>query len=229
MHPVALVRNILIFAGIAGGGVLAVMGARSNEDAAAADQQAAAAPIVLNTAHPPEPAVTPLNKPISLESGFGRSELTGKDVLRVPENPLDELIFDRSWDISITLTPPKPPTDLPPEKASDEVSEPEQEDTSLQDEVNFGNLPADARKHAEEALSDLREGTRILKEGLKESRKSGQEGRAGREKLAAAGDYFRDARDKLTKALQIAPNHPDLLSLMQETKANLYICMKQGR
>ena len=39
---------------------------------------------------------------------------------------------------------------------------------------------------------------------------------------------LRDARDKLESALKLAPQHPELLRLMQEVKANLYICLKHG-
>ena len=230
MHPVALVRNVLIFAGIAGGGALAIMGAVSSDEAEQqSSQQVADQPIVLNTAKPPDLGTTPLAKPISLESGFGRSELTGEEVLRVPDNPLDELLFDRRWDIQLALTPPKPPTDLPPEKASDEVGEPDHEDSSIKDDFYLSDLPNDARKHADEAIADLKEGTRFLKEGMRESRLPGQEGKDGRAKVATAADFLRDARDSLTKALQLSPNHPELLHLMQETKANLYICIKHGR
>lgn len=231
MHSVALVRNVLIFAGIAGGGVLAIMGAVNSSEQAEQEnnQPVADSPIVLNTARPPELGKTPLNKPVSLESGFGRSELTGEEVLRVPENPLEELIFDRRWDISLRLTPPKPPTDLPPEAAPDEVGEPEPDEAPVKDNYHLSDLPNEARKHADAAVADYKEGTRLLKEGMKESRKPGQEGRAGREKVTASADLLRDARDSLTKALQLAPNHPELLHLMQQTKANLYICLKHGR
>ena len=230
MHPVAIIRNVLIFAGIAGGAALAILAAVSGPDPAEEQQQQVAdSPIVLNTAKPPELGKTPLNKPISLESGFGRSELTGEEVLRVPENPLDELIFDRRWDISISLTPPAPPTDLPPAKASDEVGEPAAEDASLKDDYHLADLPNEARTYADEAVTALKKGTNLLKEGMKESRMPGQAGREGRKKVADAADFLRDARDKLTKALQLSPNHAELLHLMQETKANLYICLKHGR
>lgn len=230
MHPVAIVRNALIFAGLAGGAVFAISAAIATKpETEDGQQQAAISPIVLNTARPPDLGQTPLNKPISLESGFGRTELTGEEVMRVPENPLDELIFDRRWDISLRLTPPKPPTDLPPEPASDEVGEPEPLDTPVKDEYHLGDLPNAARQHADAAIADYKEGTKLLKEGMRESRLPGQEGRDGREKVATAADLLRDARDNLTKALELAPNHPELLHLMQETKANLYICLKHGR
>jgi hypothetical protein len=230
MQPIALIRNALIFAGIAAGGFLAISATiRSNAPPPDETESTVASPIMLNTGRPPDLGSVPLSRPISLESSFGRSELTGEEVSRVPENPLEELTFNRSWDVSLVLSPPKPPTDLPPEKATDEVGEPEQEDTSLKKDLHLADLPNEAKRHAEAALADLQEGTRLLKTGLQESRKPGQEGREGREKMASAADFLRDARDKLTKALQLAPNHPELLRLMQEAKANLYICLKHTR
>ncbi|MCA8935890.1 MAG: hypothetical protein KDB68_06765 [Planctomycetes bacterium] len=230
MQAIGILRNGLIFAGITVGGALAIVGAMQGgeETEALGEEVVADAPIVLNTAKPPNLGTTPLAKPISLESPFGRSELTGLPVTSVPDSPLDELDFDRRWDVSLALKPPKPPTDLPPEKATDEIVEPEREDTSLEGRVELGDLPNESRQHAESALASLRDGTQMLKEGMSEMRRSGQEGVDGRRKVREAADLLRDARDKLELALKLAPQHAELLRLMQEAKANLYICLKHG-
>ena len=233
MSAIGWVRNGLIFAGIGVGGVLAVKGAIATREVAEqpTEQQASASPILLNTARPPELGKTPLAKPLSLESAFGRSELTGVTVNHVPLDPLDELAFDRSWDVALAKRPPRPtaaPTDLPPQPASDEVSEPEREETSLKEDVNLDDLPTEARKRADDALVSLRDGSKLLKEGMNSFRRPGEEGVQGSRKIREAADLLRDARDKLEAALQLAPQHPELLRLMQEAKANLYICLKHG-
>jgi hypothetical protein len=230
MQAIALVRNALIVAGVAVGGILAVSGAIGSEEEPTeqGQQQAAATPILLNVARPPELGSTPLGNPLSLESPFGRSELTGIPVKRVPADPLEELDFDRSWDHSSTIKVPLPPADLPPEPATDEVAEPKHDAASLEDEPELDDLPAEARQRADAALVSLRSGTKLLKEGMREFRLPGDEGREGSRKVKEAADLLRDARDKLESALKLAPQHPELLRLMQEAKANLYICMKHG-
>ncbi|MCA8913722.1 MAG: hypothetical protein KDB82_18705 [Planctomycetes bacterium] len=231
MQAVSILRNGLIFAGLAVGGALAILGAVQRDDSGeqGGDDTVAEAPIVLNTAKPPDLGKTPLAKPISLESPFGRSELTGLPVNHVPDNPLEELDFDRRWDVSLALKPPKPPSDLPPEKATDEVLEPEPAESSIEGNVHLDDLPNEARSHADAALINLRDGTRLLKEGMIEMRRPGQEGFEGAKKVRDAADLLRDARDKLEEALKFAPQHAELLRLMQEVKANLYICLKHGR
>lgn len=230
MQAIAILRNGLIFAGIVVGGGLAILGAiqGGDEEQPAGDDTVAEAPILLNTAKPPSLGKTPLAKPISLESPFGRSELTGLPVTHVPDSPLDELDFNRSWDVSLELKPPRPPSDLPPEKASDEIVEPEPAESSLKTDADLDDLPSESRQHAQAALVSLRDGTKLLTEGLKEMRRSGQEGVEGRRKIREAAELLRDSRDKLELALKLAPQNPELLRLMQETKANLYICLKHG-
>ena len=231
MQPIAIIRNGLIFLGIIVGGALAIGQAVSGgDDEGGGDGQTtvAASPILLNTAKPAETARTPLAKPLSLESAFGRSELTGLPINHVPSNPLEELDFDRRWDVSLAMRPPKPPADLPPERAKDEVVEPETDDTSLQSDVELADLPNEARQRAEAALISLRDGSKLLKEGMNEFRRPGEAGQEGRRKVRESADLLRDARDKLESALKLAPQHPELLRLMQEVKANLYICLKHG-
>jgi hypothetical protein len=227
MAAIAWVRNGLIFAGIAAGGILAVSGAIAGKEETAEHEQepVAATPILLNVARPPELGTTPLGNPLSLESPFGRSELTG---IPVPPDPLEELDFDRAWDYSSTIKVPLPPADLPPEPATDEVAEPKHDAASLEEEPELDDLPSEARQRADAALASLRSGTKLLKEGMREFRLPGDEGREGSRKVKEAADLLRDARDKLESALKLAPQHPELLRLMQEAKANLYICMKHG-
>lgn len=230
MQPIALIRNGLIFAGIAVGGLLAVTGAiASTEEARAAEtEHVAASPILLNVAKPPDLGSTPLSGPLSLESPFGRSELTGQPVRRVPQNPLEELDFDRSWDHVSAARVALPPADLPPEPATDEVAEPKRDETSLEGEPDLDDLSPQARQRADAAVVSLRSGTKLLKEGMNEFRQTGEAGREGSRKIREAADLLRDARDKLESALKLAPQHPELLRLMQEAKANLYICLKHG-
>jgi hypothetical protein len=231
MQPVAWIRNGLIFAGIGVGGLLAITGAiASHEEAreAAETEQVAATPILLNVAKPPNLGSTPLSGPLSLESPFGRSELTGQPVKRVPQNPLEELDFDRSWDHLSAAKVPLPPADLPPEPATDEVAEPKRDETSLEEDPDLADLSPEARQRADAALVSLRSGSKLLKEGMNEFRQTGEAGREGSRKIREAADLLRDARDKLTSALALAPQHPELLRLMQEAKANLYICLKHG-
>lgn len=233
MSAIGWIRNGLIFAGIGVGGVLAVKGAIATRQVAEqpTEQQASASPILLNTAKPPELGKSPLAKPLSLESAFGRSEFTGVAVNHVPLSPLDELDYDRRWDVALAKKPPRPsapPTDLPPQPASDEVAEPERRESSLQEDVNLDDLPNEARKRADDALVSLRDGTRLLKEGMNTFRRPGEEGVQGSRKIREAANLLRDARDKLDAALKLAPQHPELLRLMQEAKANLYICLKHG-
>jgi hypothetical protein len=230
MHPVALLRNALIFAGIGVGGALAIAGAVSSRDEVegAREQTADTKPILLNVARPPELGSTPLSRPLSLEMPFGRLELTGIAVKTVPQNPLDELDIDRRWDHSTREKPPLPPADLPPAAAPDEVQEPVRDESSLEDEPDWADMPGEARQRAEEALVSLRSGTKTLKAGMREFRQPGEVGIEGSRKIREAADLLRDARDKLESALKLAPQHPELLRLMQEAKANLYICMKHG-
>jgi hypothetical protein len=188
----------------------------------------AAAPVVLNTAAPLEAPHVPIASPLSLESAFGRSELTGTQVDRVAANPLHELGFDRRWDVVLEMRPPKPGAELPPQPATDEVIEPEPDTTAGSDTYDFQNLPADARARASEGLKALRDGTELLRQGEQEFRKRGQDGVEGRRKIREAAVMLREAIKKFEVALRAAPTNRELLDLIQEAKANLYFCMKHG-
>ncbi|MCC7509801.1 MAG: hypothetical protein IT464_10535 [Planctomycetes bacterium] len=230
-----LLRNVFIFSGIAAGGAMAIWGAaRPIEGADEIAVAQNASPIVLNTARPPDRPLIPLAKPISLEKGFGRTELTGIPTRVVPPNALDELNLDRRWDGLPTREPdaevktPLPSSELPPPKATDEVSEPTSDDAALQDEYHFNDLPAEARARALEGLKSLKEGTELLKEGDREFRQPGETGMEGRRKIREAAKILRVAKDKLEAALRIVPDNRDLLELVRDAKANLYTCMKHG-
>jgi len=222
-----LVRNILIGLGVIAGGLLAFAGfVREVEKPADEDVVAASEPVRLQTARPLRPDVVPLAKPASLESGFGRTEFTGIPTTTVPIDPLHELAFDRRWEGVLEAPPPPPPADLPAARAADEILEPEIGDTASQEKYEFDTLSGEAAARAEEGLVSLRKGTDLLKQGMAEFRRAGEEGREGRRKIRESADILRDARDKFDAALRIAPGHPELLRLMQETKANLYAAMK---
>jgi hypothetical protein len=226
----AIVRNGLIFLGIIAGGVLALLGfIREVDKPEEVAQKDEPAPIQLQTARPVRPEVVPLSGPASLDSGFGRTELTGITTHSVSANPLRELAFDRRFEVVLDAPPPPPPADLPEARAPDEVLEPEVGDSSLQEHDQLGTLSGEAAAHAEQGLVTLRAGTKMLKEGMNEFRLPGQEGLDGRRKIRESADILRDARDHLYVALRHAPGDPDLLRLMQETKANLYAAMKHGR
>ncbi|MBX3458904.1 MAG: hypothetical protein KF696_02925 [Planctomycetes bacterium] len=224
-----LVRNVLIFGGLAAGGVMAVYGAvRPVNGGGEQVSDAKPSPVVLNTARPPERPVIPLAKPVSLESGFGRTELTGVATKAVPINPLDELVIDRRWDVRNELPPPKPSSDLPPARASDEVAEPKSEPSTVHAEYDFSNLPPEARARANEGVQALKEGTAMLKEGDRLFRRPGEEGQEGRRKIREAANILRNAKEKLEAALRLAPDNRDLHELLREAKANIYTCMKHG-
>lgn len=226
------IRNGLILVGILVGAGLAasqILSVNDDETNAADTSVSERQPVVLNTALPPETETRPLAKPVSLEHAFGRSELTGARVSTVPANPLDELPIDRRWDVSLDLAPPKPPTDLPPMRATDEIvgidqtgERPPQQDTRLK------GLPPEPRKYAEFAVASLKTGTAKLKLGLSQFRRSGAEGEEGDKNMREAAELFRDARDNLTRALNMAPQNPKLLRLMREIKEKLYVCIKHG-
>jgi hypothetical protein len=223
------IRTVLILGGLAGGAALGYIGGSQPVPETATQQQAqAAAPVVLNTAAPLEAPHLPLSSPLSLESAFGRSELTGAQVDRVAANPLHELSFDRRWDVVLEMRPPKPGAELPPEPASDEVAEPEPDTAAVEDTYDFKHLPADARARALEGLKALRDGTEVLRQGEQEFRRRGSEGAEGRQKIRNAAVMLRDAITKFEVALRAAPNDRELLDLIQDAKANLYFCMKHG-
>lgn len=223
-----VVRNVLIFSGIAAGGALAIYGTVRPVAGAEQISQEKPSPVVLNTARPPERAIIPLAKPVSLESGFGRTELTGVATKAVPLNPLDELAIDRRWDVNNELPPPKPSTDLPPARATDEIVEPKSEPDTVSADYDFSQLPPEARARANEGVQALKEGTDLLREGDRQFRRPGEEGLEGRRKMREAAKILRVAKDKLEAALKLAPDNRDLHELLREAKANIYTCMKHG-
>jgi hypothetical protein len=229
LKPGPVIQAGLILSGLAAGVLLGVTGGM--QPVAQARQQTAAAPVPveLNTVAPPPAARTPLDKPVSLESAFGRSELSGNRVTRVPPSPLWELGFDRRWDVVLEMKPPRPGADLPPEPAPDELQEPESGLADLKAEYEFSNLPPEAQTRALSGVKDLREGTALLKEGERSFRRDDREGMQGRQKMKDAAVLFRSAVEKFEFALRTAPQDRELLDLIQEAKANLYFCMKHGR
>ncbi len=230
MSALAWLRNGLIFAGLAGGGTLAIIAAATPVATAENTEQVAGTPpITLNTARPRDLELVPFDKPLSLESGFGRGELTGTTIAVVGSlDPLADLPIDRRWDVNLQLEPPELAPDLPQVTAKDEVTEPERRDDSLVGKFDLSGMPDEARQKGEQALDSLTKGTEMLKRGMHEFRQPGEPGKEGRRKIKEAANLLREARDRLDAALKIVPNHPELVRMMQEAKANLYICMKHG-
>lgn len=228
------VRNVLIFLGVAAGVALfffRIIPKQPEADGSdrEAESAAPAAPVVLHTARPPSLRRSPLSKPVSLGSGFGRSELTGAEVARVPASPLDELDIDRRWDVNLDLRPPEPPSDLPSTPASDEVSPPDEaEDPAPQAEYDINHLEPQARVYAREALETMNAGNEKLKEGSRLARRGGREGEQGRELIREAAALLRESRDTLEMALRLVPRDTELIRMMRDIKANLYVCMKHG-
>ncbi len=231
MRARSIVPAVLIVSGFAFGAALGVHGGTRPlpaELAVVPMQETAPSPIELNTGKPPSSQRVPLAKPVSLEGAFGRSELSGSEVKRVPANPLSELNIDRRWDIALDLRPPRPGLDLPSAPAADEVNEPEPGTTELREQYDFSALPQDARARAQDGVKALREGAAILREGEKSFREPGQAGLEGRKKVREAAVLLRHAGEQLASALRVAPGNRELLDLLQESKALLYFCLKHG-
>ncbi|MDC1143044.1 hypothetical protein OAU50_08130 [Planctomycetota bacterium] len=234
MNIWANIRNVLIFAGLAGGGVFLFMSATSEivdpnavaQDTAGVEKDS---PIILQTASPTRTDLIPLSKPLSLEASFGRMELTGVVEKHVSKNPLEALDFDRRWDVTLALEPPKPSSDLPPEKATDEVIEPEPEDVVEIDPEEFedlSELPEDVQRAAQDAKNMLEAANTLLFDGLDMLRGMGSKRDEANQMLRDADDLFVKARERLMDAVMVAPNHPLLLSRMREIKAGLYSSRK---
>ncbi len=230
MSAIGWVRNGLIFAGMAAGGAVAIAAAAKAPESAD-NGPVAATPVVLNTARPLELPLAQLGKPVSLDSAFGRTEVTGIATFRVPADPLGELGVNREFDGNLDLEPPKTATDLPPQKAADEFipgEEPKAGTPTTKVAVSLADLPKEAKESAEAGKAALEEGNRLLQEGINLVRGVGvqRDLNEGDRLLAEAARQFEAARDHLREALIRAPNHPGLLDMMQEAKANLFNARK---
>lgn len=233
MSAIGWVRNGLIFAGIGIGGALAIRAATAPAPTPENQGPQAGAPVVLNTARPADAPVARLGKPVSLESPFGRTEITGIPTFRLSPDPLNDLGVNREYDGSIDLSPVKMETDLPPAKAPDEVQPREDVEpapVAPSRSVSLDDLPKDARQHADAGKADLDQGNQLLIDGLSMVRGGGdaRQRQEGNLKLADAARFFESARDHFREALLRAPNHPGVLELVQEAKANLFTARKHG-
>lgn len=233
MSAIGLVRNVLIFGGMVIGGFLCVRAAMQPAQTAPEGGPEAGAPVVLNTARPADAPIAQLGKPISLESPFGRTEVTGIATFRVSPDPLSELGVDRQYDGAIDLKPPELTPDLPPQKAADEVVPRDDDDPApleLPGNISLDDLPKDARAAADAGKADLEKGNRLLVDGLALVRGSGgaRNAREGNLLLADAARCFESARDNFRIALSYSPNHSGVLELMQEAKANLFTARKHS-
>lgn len=234
MSAIGWVRNAMIFGGIAVGGFVAVRAAMEAPPPVDAGAAGDVVPVLLNTARPVDTPLMRLAKPISLESAFGRTELTGMPTFRVSPDPLHDLGINRDYDGNIELRPERIAPDLPEKKASDEVTAKELDEPLPPRPVaagtNLDDLPRDARGFADQGKTALDQATTLLVDGLDMVRGAGDARRRelGNQKLAEAARLFETARDHLREALLRAPNHPGVLDLLQEAKAGLFAARKHG-
>lgn len=231
MSAIGWVRNGLIFAGLGMGGFLAVRAAARPAQALDGADAPQSAPVVLNTARPAESPVAMLAKPISLESPFGRTEITGIATFRVSPDPLSDLGVNRDFDGNIDLPPPKGASDLPPAKAADEVVPGNDDQPVPVRPLNgFGldDLPKEAREFADLGRAALEEGNKLLTEGLDKVRGGGRNAQEGNRILGEAARQFEAARDHFRDALARVPNHAGVIDLIQQAKANLFTARKHA-
>lgn len=233
MSAIAWVRNALIFGGIAVGGAFAIRAATAPAEVADDDISKLAPPVVLNTARPPASTMSQLGKPVSLESPFGRTEITGIATFRVSPDPLSDIGINRDFDGAIDLKPAQMVSDLPAKKAAEEVAPREDAEPAPAKAVsgiNLDDLPKDAREHADNGKSALDSGNALLIDGLEIVRSVATTAKRaeGNQMLADAARFFEQARDHFREALLRAPNHPGVLELIQEAKANLFTARKHG-
>lgn len=234
MSAISWVRNTLILGGIGAGALIAVHAAVKAPEVKPGQQaDQPQVPVILNTAQTQPGPVVQLARPLSLESAMGRTELTGREVLRVPADPLFELDIVREYDSAPGRIPPLPAIERQPRRADDEFSpgdEPETPGTVRGSEALRG-LPVAARESAESGLKELEAGNALMHDGLAilRGQKAGETLDDVDKKLSAARRHFETARNQFREALGFAPEHAGLLDLMQETKTNLYTCAKHGR
>lgn len=229
MNIWATIRLGLILAGLAGAAAFVIAGITAeveDPNASTGDTVAKDSPIVLQTASPVSEEYLHLSKPLSLEARFGRSELTGVAAKSISNNPLAGLNFDRRWDISLVLDVPEQSADLPPDRANDEVIEPELEDIISDEADGLEDLPESIQNTANKASIMLVKANKLLSEGMKLSRGSTRQRAEGSLILKEADALFVEARDVLSEALMAEPNHPFLMSRMREIKAGLYSVRK---
>lgn len=234
MSAITWVRNTLILGGIAAGALIAVHAAVKRPEGGPEVQRAEPqVPVILNTARTQPGPVVQLGRPLSLESAMGRSELTGREVLRVPADPLFELDIVRDHDSAPGRIPPLPAIERQPRKADDEFSP--GDDPAVPAQARGGEalagLPIAARESAESGLKELEAGNQLMHDGLAilRGQKAGETLDDVDKKLSAARRHFETARNQFREALGFAPEHSGLLDLIQEAKTNLYTCSKHGR
>lgn len=231
MSAMGWVRNGLIFAGLGMGAFFAIRAASRPAESEAGPALEPTVPVVLNTARPAEPPLAMLARPVSLESPMGRSEITGILTLRVSPDPLSDLGVNRDFDGNIDLPPPRVVADLPAAKAADETV-PGSDDAPVPAPTavaqGLDDLPKEARDLADQGKAALDQGNRLLAEGLRMVRGGGRDARDGNRLLADAARHFESARDSFRDALARVPNHPGLIELIQEAKANLFTARKHG-
>lgn len=226
LRPFVWVRNGFIALGIIGGASLGAWRYQSEfaaKPAANASPGASSgSPILLQAALPPRPRLFQLSNPVSLDGSFGREQLTGNPALDGARDALAALPIDRSHDRALPVLPPLPPGELPAAAAPDEVRERDRIEAPTVRYGDFETLPREARTLAEAAATLLQQASKIASAASPSDP-------AWFENQAKAAGLLRDARDKLYKALDLAPDAKVLLDLMQEVKFALYSATKTGK
>lgn len=219
-----LMRNLLIFFGAVAGALLGVWRFQSDAPPPAVSpakpDTGKAMPLVALPAA--KGRLLRLNNPASLDSPFGRELLTGMPATDRPNEPLTALPIDRSHDFAKPTLPAVPAGELPAASAPDEVRDRDQISAPVFKAADMADLPAAARKLAEEATKMLEEVSRI-------QRSAPPNDPAYFGNQAKAAELLRPARDKLYEALEIAPEAAVLVELMQQVKLALYTANKTGR
>ncbi|MCC6573597.1 MAG: hypothetical protein IT462_07390 [Planctomycetes bacterium] len=225
LRPFHVTRNIMIVLGLLAGAGLGMWRYRFEFMPVEAPKVAAAkggSPIQINAALPPRARMLKLNRPQSIDFPYGRELLTGKPALDAPRDPLNALPIDRSHDRAVPETPAAPVGELPAGPAADEVKERTEVEPPVIEYTELAALPKEAKELAEAAAKLLEEASR-----LQSAAKPGDDAYFKNQNDAAV--LLKDARDKLYKALEIAPEAPELLDLMQEVKFALFIANKTGK
>ncbi len=225
LRPFRLVRNFFIFLGLVGGGVLGWWRYTTEIAPQQAGAQVPANNVVASVALVPAdmPFVREyrLSDPASLDAAWGRRELTGIETAEAPKDALAALPIDRTHDHVLVTLAPLPPAELPPAAPDEKVEPYELEAPETPPVEDLASLPPLARGLAEAAAKLYADATR-----LQSAAKPGED--AYFKNQEAAGKILREARDKLDKALDIAPDAKVLLDMMQQVKLALFTANKTG-
>lgn len=215
-----VIRESLIFAGLAAGGALAVLGALDGRPGEPPEGTSAepAAPCLLPALGGSQVASVDLRKPVSIETAFGRSLLTGTYVESVEADPIDALGIDGMWDPLNMDRSAR--ADLPEKAAPDAVEDPQDLIPEGPDEADLETLSGSAAEIASRAET-------LLDEGLALEKSTSRDRADWNETMTRAAKLYEEARDLLQRALEDDPENPVLLDLMRVAKAALYGARKR--